>query len=172
MSPPNTPGIPGIMLPRVNQETVRKRANSHGDSDPPIEIDEAEPVREREPAEDFGSEVQANYGKGRFSGPAWAFLVACALAACVAITYFVTRNSDGSRPPQDEVLTAVNALNAKVDKIEAARELHDALVLQRIGALETQNGATQARLDAVLAGQGRLPQPVNFQVSQALQQQK
>ncbi len=121
--------------------------------------------------DDFGQTVHAKYGKGSFSGPAWVFLVLALVGAAVALTWFVTRNSDGSRPPADDVLVKLNALDAKLDKSNAAQDLHEALVLQRIGALETQNGATQARLDALLRGAQMYPAPpLNVPVSQALSQ--
>jgi hypothetical protein len=173
----HTPGVPGTKLPKATQElVVRPKQNSHADSDPPPseDVDVGFPEVEspsRIEQEAFRHDVHAHYGKGSFRGPAWVFLVVAFVAGAVALTWFLTRHSDSARPPQDEVLSAVNALKVEVDKSNAAKELHDALVLQRIGALETQNGATQARLDALLRGGPVYPSPpLNVPVSQALTQ--
>lgn len=158
-----TPGIPGMRLPKPAQEVVaRPRANSHGDSEAPVEVEDDRPS-----TVEFDRAVHAKYGKGSFSGPAWVFLVIALMGGCVATTWFVTRGAASGTSP-DEVLIAVKALKAEVDKGNAAKELHDALVLQRIGMLETQNGATQARLDAILRQTPAYAPPVNVPVSQAL----
>jgi len=165
MAPPNTPGIPGLKLPHASQEVVaRKRSNSHGDSDPPIEIEES--------AAEFATEVHANYGKGKFSGPAWVFLVVAALGAAVAITYFVTRNSDSSRPPNDDVLSELRAFRAEQDKNNIDTRMQIGFLTNRVGALETQASELRAAIAGISAAKPRFAPPVNVAVSNALTQHK
>jgi hypothetical protein len=139
----NKDPIPGY--PRANKDP-----RTAPDSDPP----RVEPVNvrsSRADVEEFTHNVHAKYGKASFSGPAWVFLVVACLGIGAAGSYYVIRNSDSSRPPQDAVLTAVKALEAKVDKRNNDQDLRDALILQRVGTLESQNGVTQAQLTAILA---------------------
>lgn len=169
MSPPNTPGVPGTKLPQATQEIVRKRANSHGDSEPPIEIDEDEP--QRNSVAEFGTEVQANYGKNKFAGPAWALLVLAALASVVAVTYFVTRNSDGSRPPSDAVLNELRAFRDEQHQCNTDTKLQLGLLTGRVGSLETGTSELRSAIGGIAAANPRFAPPINVAMSQALTQQ-
>ena len=164
MAPPHTPGIPGQKLPppppvreELDPGANRRRHDSRAEleSEPPsaaeprVEIDPSF-RSQRSETEAFQRDVHANYGKASFRGPAWVFVIIAGLGLSIGTTYYVTRHSDGSRPPQDEVLAAVNALKAEVAKRNNEQDLRDGLILQRVGQLETQNGVTQAQLTAIL----------------------
>ena len=124
MSPRNVPGIPGTRLP------------------PP------KPAREESPsfaeAAEFNQAVHAKYGKGSFSGPAWAFLVGLLLIACVAIIYLATRKQEVA--PSAQCLTK--------DQFDASMRERDERVSRRFDTLETDTSYLKVALRLV---QDRLP---------------
>ena len=92
----------------------------------------------------------------------------CALASAVAITYFLTRHSDGSRPPSDDVLSALQSFRDEQRQRDADIKLQLGLLTGRVGTIETGNSELRAAIAGISAANPRFAPPVNVAVSQAL----
>lgn len=168
------PPAPMRKPPPKGYEGPRQRLDSHRDD--PTLIGLAPPAERRpEPAnppppesmrprvevsaDDFGQTVHANYGKNRFSGPAWVFLVVAALGAAVAITYFVTRNADSSRPPSDTVLNELRAFREEQHGVNIDVKLQLGLLRNDVNSLQSQTGANSAAIGGLSAANPRYAPP-------------
>jgi hypothetical protein len=138
VSPPNAPGVPGTKLPQATQEIVRKRANSHADSEPP------ESEADRQSLVDFNEAVHARVGKASFHGPAWALLVTLFVGMLGGIVYLATRHQEQQMPAQ--CLTK--------DDFERSMRDRDERLARRLDTLETDTSYLKV---AVRLVQDRLP---------------
>jgi hypothetical protein len=159
---PHTPPPPAMpMAPPREYAAPRGRLPSHHDVEIAEESDEGDRPSRLE-QEEFGRAVHVRYGKLRVAIPLT--LAGILLGGGGVVGYERIHEStpqaaalsDSARDALNaEVLNRLTKLEAKIDANKASNDTDQKLLIQRVGALETEQGATKAGVQAILVSLSR-----------------